>query len=170
MNNELNLERQLLDKLLAERAELDQHIALLEKRLGGGRSLTSEAVTTGPSSNAGSFSVERLSSYGIQRGEFYGLSRPQAAAALLKKTKQTLTTTEILEALKETGYDMSGKNALNGLYTAISRNTEIKKVAPNTWGLREWYPHLKEPKRRIAPLSLEDEGVFPLNPPDRESK
>lgn len=146
MNNESNPERELLTKLLAERAELDQHITFLQKRLGEAHLSGSESVSTG-SSSPNPFSVERLGSSGIQRGEFFGLSRPQAAAALLKKAKQTLTTTEIFEALRETGYDVSGKNALNGLYTALSRNAEIKKVAPNTWGLREWYPHLKEKKR-----------------------
>jgi hypothetical protein len=153
--NELNPERELLAKLLAERAELDQHILFLQKRLGEAGS-TPETVALGSPQSPTTFSVERLASSGIQRGEFFGLSRPQAAAALLKKAKQTLTTTEIFEALRETGYDVSGKNALNGLYTALSRNMEIKKVAPNTWGLREWYPHLKEPKRRIPVMTNDD--------------
>jgi len=155
-NQAPTLERQLLDKLLAERADLDQHIALLQKRLGlEGTSSPPQAMTV------------PLDSLNVQKGEFYGMSRPQAAAALLRKAKQTLTTNQIFDRLRETGYDgLSGKNAFNGLYTALSRASEVTKVAPNTWGLREWYPHLKEPKKRvpITPENLPD--ALPLNESD----
>lgn len=159
MNDEtLQLERQLLDKLLAERVELDQHIALLQKRL--------RLANGADAASTGTRSLDEFNgSVNVQKGEFYGLSRPQAAAALLKKAKQNLTTNQIFERLKETGYDgLSGKNAFNGLYTALTRAQEITKVAPNTWGLREWYPHLKEKKRAASasndpppPLSLDDD-------------
>jgi hypothetical protein len=166
MNDELALERQLLEKLLIERSELDRHIAFLQKRLGGGV----VSLENGPpvSAPAGSFSAGDLTAMGIQKGEFYGLSRPQAAAALLKKVKQNLTTSQIFEALKETGFDVSGKNALNGLYTALSRNTDIRKVAPNTWGLREWYPHLKDIKKKPS-LNLSDQRVLIRETPTNDS-
>jgi hypothetical protein len=138
------LEQQLLEKLLAERMELDQHITFLQKRLklpvNGSSPIGASSVPT---------AVEQ--SVGIQRGEFHGLSRPLAAAALLRKAKKNLKTNEIFEKLKESGYEgLSNKNSFNGLYTALSRTSELTKVAPNTWGLREWYPHLKEPKAKVV--------------------
>lgn len=164
MEEARNLEQQLLDKLLGERAELDQHITFLQKRLGlpltVSTSASPSAITTGP--------VD-LANAGIQRGEFFGLSRPQAASALLRKVGKPLTTTQIFEGLKDASYDVSGKNALNGLYTALSRAADIRKVAPNTWGLREWYPHLKEPKKRIPIVSNEDD-ILPLGPAEGERK
>src|SRR5712692_10996664 len=100
-DNPARPERLLLEKLLTERAELNQHIAFLQKRLG----LEPESLL--PDS---ALMPNEMPIYGVQKGEFYGLSRPQAAAALLRKAKQNLTTNQIFEALKETGYDLSGKN------------------------------------------------------------
>lgn len=82
------------------------------------------------------------------QGEFFGLSRAEAAIALLRKVRRTLSTNEIFQTLKESGLDMSGKNTLSALYTSLSRHPELRKVARNTWGLREWYPHLKDNKKR----------------------
>jgi len=70
---------------------------------------------------------------------------------------------QIFEGLKEASFDVSGKNALNVLYTALTRSGDVRKVAPNTWGLREWYPHLKEPKKRIPVISNADD-VLPPEP------
>jgi hypothetical protein len=167
MKDESTPERQLLEKLLAERVELDRHIAFLQKRLGMPTPDTSEK-TSPSSAPSGSFSAEDLTKLGIQKGEFYGLSRPQAAAALLKKVNKNLTTNQIFEALKETGFDVSSKNALNGLYTALTRNSDIRKVAPNTWGLREWFPHLKDIKKRPnLNLNLLDQRVLIRETPDK---
>jgi hypothetical protein len=138
MNTEISPEKQMLEKLLAERDELNRHISFLQRRLG----FTGDCE---PDVAPGSADLPYNS---IQIGEFYSLSRPQAAAALLKKVRKPLTTSQILEMLTAAGLSISGKNALNGLYTALTRNRDIRKVAPNTWGLREWYPNAKEDKRR----------------------
>lgn len=157
-------EKQMLDKLLAERAELDQHIAFLQKRLG---LPVSPSASLSPTTMA-SGSVD-LASSGVHPGEFYGLSRPQAATAFLRKVGKPLTTTQIFEGLREASFDVSGKNALNVLYTALSRSPEVRKVAPNTWGLREWYPHLKEPKKRM-PVTSDADDVLPLEATERKGK
>lgn len=169
MAEEMVLERQLLEKLLAERADLDQHIALLQKRLGGGYSENLGASTPTPTGGLSSLQ-ELLNRAGVLKGEFYGMSRPQAAIALLKKLPKTpLTTNQIFEALKDSGLELGGKNALNGLYTSLSRLPEVRKVAPNTWGLREWYPHLKEPKKRIPVMSNEPSALT-IEEIEREDK
>lgn len=163
MEENAALERQMLEKLLAERAELDQYIAFLQRRLG-----LSTSTPSGSPSVISAASVD-LASSGVHPGEFYGLSRPQAATALLRKVGKPLTTTQIFEGLKEASFDVSGKNALNVLYTALARSGDVRKVAPNTWGLREWYPHLKEPKKRI-PVFSNAEDVLPLESRDREGR
>jgi hypothetical protein len=156
MNNESSRpERQLLEELLAEKAELERHIAFLQKRLN----MPPSTGTATPSSSE--------SASPIEKGGFFGLSRPQAAAALLKKVRQNLTTNEIFEKLRETGYEgLSGKNAFNGLYTALSRSSEVTKVAPNTWGLRARYPHLKDARKRG--LNGDQLKALPLEPGDFE--
>jgi hypothetical protein len=135
MNNDP--EQVLLDKLLAERAEMDRLIAFLQKRRGMSPDATPSVISSSGETQT------------PMKGEFFGLSRPAAAAALLKRVRRNLTTNEIFELLRESGYDgLSTKNAFNGLYTALSRSSEVTKVAPNTWGLRAHYPHLKDAKKR----------------------
>jgi hypothetical protein len=154
MENNKTLEEQMLEKLIAERAEIDQQIAFLQKRVGGSISPESApAISGGLNTN----DIRGL------RGAFYGLSRPQAASALLKRYGKPLTTNEIFEALRDSGFDVSGKNAFNGLYTALSRAADVRKVAPNTWGLREWYPLAKEPPKKRTPAHASNDDVLPLN-------
>lgn len=143
MSDENTPERILLDKLLAERSELDQLIVILQKRLNLEPTdlIPPEFSTT------------------VQEGDFAGLSRPQAAMALLRKVKRTLSTNEIFELLKKGGQDMSGKNAFIALYTALSRSPELKKAAPNTWGLAEWYKPPKVVREVEKKQELDDDDI-----------
>lgn len=148
-----NAEKLLLEKYLAERSHLDQLIAGLQKRLGIAQ--TSEASPLIPPD---------LSTI-VQKGEFSGMSRPQAATALLRKVNRSLSTNEIFELLKESGLDMSGKNAFTALYTALSRNSDVRKVAPNTWGLKEWSSQPMGVKKS-DPAVDEDDAAIPFPGPD----
>jgi hypothetical protein len=127
----MSAERQFLEKLLAERAELDQLIIAVQKRLGKTENVEIINHTVN----------ETLS---VNKGEFFGMSRAEAAIALLRKLKRTLSTNDIFKMLEESGLDMAGKNVLGSLYTSLTRHSETRRVAPNTWGLKEWYPHLKD--------------------------
>jgi hypothetical protein len=139
----MNPERLLLDKLLLERDELDQMISILQRRLSRGDTAEISVPTA-------------KSEVVIGEGELFGMSRADAAIALLTKLKRTLSTTEIYNALEESGVDMRGKNALSSLYTSLMRHSHTRRVAPNTWGLKAWYPHLKDSKR--------DKSVQPAEP------
>jgi hypothetical protein len=119
-------ERQLLDKLRAERKEIDHLIAAIEKRLG-----------VHPSTEEDNEPAEEFVVV-IRSGQFEGMSRSQAAIQLLREVDRALTTPQIFEFLKTGGADMSNKNSLNALYTALKRTSEIQRVKPNTWGLKEW--------------------------------
>lgn len=123
MSDDKTLEKAMLEKLLEERAELDRHISFLRKRLESaelGDQLPPEYSST------------------ILPGSLSMYSRPQAAVMILKKIRKPLSTNEIFEFLRRGGQDMSGKNAFTALYTALSRTPDIRKTAPNTWGLTEW--------------------------------
>jgi len=136
--NDRETEKRFLESLLAERAELDLHIAFLRKRLGVSEEVTTETITT-------SKQADRIS---VKQGEFYGLSRAEAAIKLLSKYGHALSTNEIVETLKETGLEsMFIKNALPALYTSLSRHQEVCRVSKNTWGLKKWYPYLKDKKK-----------------------
>lgn len=117
-------ERLLLEKLRAERKELDHLIFALEKRLG--------ILPPVEEDEPEEFTVF------IPPDHFKGMSRSQAAIQLLKMADRPLTTPQIFEMLKAGGADMSNKNSLNALYTALKRTHDTQRVRPNTWGLKEW--------------------------------
>lgn len=136
--NDREAEKRFLESLLAERAELDLHITFLRKRLGVSEEATTEATTTPKL-------TDRIS---VKQGEFYGLSRAEAAIKLLSKYGHALSTNELVEKLKESGLvSMFAKNALPAMYTSLSRHQEVCRVSKNTWGLKKWYPHLKDKKK-----------------------
>lgn len=148
MSDDKPPEQAMLEKLLEERAELDRHIAFLQKRLDSadlGDNLPPEYSST------------------ILPGSLAMYSRPQAALMILKKIKKPLSTNEIFEFLKRGGQDMSGKNAFTALYTALSRTPGIRKTAPNTWGLAEWMRPPTPPPVPVPPpprkKSEEDEEI-----------
>ena len=63
---------------------------------------------------------------------------------------------------------MSGKNTMSALYTALVRRPETKKVAKNTWGLKEWYPHLEESKDTERKTDADQENANAVVEPAKE--
>ena len=124
MEEERSPERELLKKLQCERKELDHLIEALEKRLG--------IVHSDEDEEPEEFAVV------LRSDQFAGMSRSQASIQLLKQVDRVLTTPQIFRFLKTGGVDMSNKNSLNALYTALKRTPELRRVKPNTWGLKEW--------------------------------
>lgn len=133
---------ELLRTLLEERAELDRLISALQKRLGPSERVGTQAALFGAEPKTAN--SDSALPFGLQTGQFFGLSRPEAAIALLTRATRPLSTNEIVETLKVTGYDVSGKNVLSAFYTALKRHPELRRVAKNTWGLKKWYPNLKD--------------------------
>jgi hypothetical protein len=134
---------QLLQELRKERDDLNTLIQALEKRLG-------IAYTSGESTpddvDEEPRAVPPVTSMSI--GFFHNLSQAAAAEKLLKMNPgQALTTSQILEAFKNSGMNVNPKNALTILYTALSRSQKFERVGSKAWGLREWYP---ERKKRIS--------------------
>jgi len=143
---------ELLEQLREERYELDLLIRGLEKRLG---------VVSQPSGLDSSQSATpkvTVSLDNIPVGFFHNLSQSAAAEKLLRMNEgHPLTTNEILDAFRKSGMDVSGKNAITILYTALKRSPKFERVAGKAWGLAEWYP-AKSRRREFDESSSEEES------------
>lgn len=131
----------LLEQLRAEKLELDMLIRGLEKRLGVVRQ-TVESESTHPSTPRVTVSLDN-----IPVGFFHNLSQAAAAEKLLRMNDgHPLTTSEIMEAYRKSGMDVSGKNAVTILYNSLKRSPKFERVAGKAWGLSEWYPEKRKKK------------------------
>jgi hypothetical protein len=135
----------LLEQLRAEKDELEILIRGLEKRLG--------VVRQGPEAEPSQSPTPRVtvSLDNIPVGFFHNLSQASAAEKLLRMNEgHPLTTSEIMEAFRKSGMDVTGKNAVTILYNALSRSPKFERVAGKAWGLAEWYPPEKRKKKEAA--------------------
>lgn len=149
MANEAAIE-QALTALLEERAEIDQAIAALQRRLG--RSVASSATASGTS--GGSMPLSGCGEIVAHPGEFHQHSITQAADKILRRAGRPVKTSEILAALQRAEFETASRNPSQSLYTALARHKGFLRVRPNTWALAEWFPNAPtksgdvEPKRR----------------------
>ena len=139
---------QLLEELRRERNELDGLIQALERRLGtstvqpiSGSDVEEESGRDAPLQPA-------VSTASLPLGFFHNLSQAAAAEKLLKMNPhRALSTSEIMDAFRQTGMPLNPKNALTILYTALKRSPKFERVGTKAWGLKEWYP---ERKKRVS--------------------
>jgi hypothetical protein len=90
----------------------------------------------------------------IHPGQFYGQALATAVRAILTKRRLKnknggpATVTEIYDALTEGGYLFDTdepENAKRGLRNSLAKNsTTFHKLPTGHWGLREWYPNIKQ--------------------------
>jgi hypothetical protein len=76
-------------------------------------------------------------------GQFYGRSQTAATAEVLKIYGKPQKTKAILEALTKAELKVGGRKPEGTLYRTLLRSKEFTRVAPDTWGLSEWYPDAK---------------------------
>lgn len=132
---------EFLEQLRTERAELEMLIRGLEKRLG----VVSKNID-GDSSQSNTPRVT-VSLDNIPVGFFHNLSQAAAAEKLLRMNEgHPLTSSEIMDAFRKSGMDVSGKNALTILYNALKRSAKFERVAGKAWGMAEWYPQTRKKK------------------------
>jgi hypothetical protein len=144
MDNSGKTALELLEQLRVERDELDLLIRALEKRLGVVSS------TKGSEANQSQTPKVTVTIDSIPVGFFHNLSQAAAAEKLLRMNEgHPLTTTEIMEAFRKSGMDVSGKNAVTILYNALKRGTKFERVAGKAWGLAEWYPEKRKKKEAL---------------------
>jgi hypothetical protein len=125
---------QLLEEAQAKRRELDTVISYLEGQLGRSPSA---------SNGAGQTDITPLSSgpgWHVNKGEFYGMSGPKAAFALLSKGDRSrpLSTQQIYDLIIEGGCTKVSNRDV--LYRNLFRDPKFHKVGRGVWGLTAWYP------------------------------
>jgi len=142
----------LLEQLRTEKVELEMLIRGLEKRLGvvsgNGESDVSQSNTPRVTVSLDSIPV----------GFFHNLSQAAAAEKLLRMNEgHPLTTNEIMEAFRKSGMEITGKNSITILYTALKRSPKFERVAGKAWGMTEWYPEKRKKKDIAIDGSSEDD-------------
>jgi hypothetical protein len=99
--------------------------------------------------------------------EFYGKPLATAVRTILERRKRAnlgaATVPEIYKVMKEGGFHFEAKNEANAqrsLHIAMAKNTSTFHRLPKTnkYGLREWYPAIKDKK----PGSNSDDGAGQL--------
>jgi len=113
-------------------------------------------------------------------GQFFGKSQMQAAAEILRGFGKPQKTKTIMDAMAKAELKVGGKDPEGTIYRSLLRSKEFMKVAPDTWGLAEWYPEakLKPPtptpmrgrKRRGRPPKRKAMAEVPKRTPIREGQ
>lgn len=90
----------------------------------------------------------------VAEGEFFGMSGPKAAVALLERVGRSrpLKTDELFEAIVKGGVKVKDRQ---GFYRTLFRDPRFLKVGRSLWGLAAWYP---ESARKAAKADQEDEA------------
>ncbi len=89
----------------------------------------------------------------IRPDEYFGLSQGQAAKKYLQQVGYAAHIEEIIKGITRGGVKVAG-NSTRNLYIALVRNTtDFVLVGANTFGLREFYPHLRRGKKESKPTA-----------------
>src|ERR1700730_10715493 len=118
----------ILNRMRAQRANLDQAIAAMEKLVGEGNgALPSLGSGTG-------VPIE------VAPDAFYSLSLVEATKKYLKLAgPPARSTDEILAALVQGGLPDATKDSLGSVLIRATKGREVRKVGKGLWGLSEWY-------------------------------
>lgn len=131
MSKEKSLDELFLDKLLAERMELDKVIDAVKKRLG--------KIDSSPK-NGSNIHQDQIHILEIHHDTFYGMSIVDASKKYLSIVgKPARATREIMEGLKKGGLDRPYSTVSSVLARAVRNDEGLKNVGRGHWGLSEWY-------------------------------
>jgi DNA-directed RNA polymerase delta subunit len=154
MANEIDYAAVLAD-MEAKRAALDSAIAGIRQwlSLGGGSEDTSGA--TSPQV------ANRLDSPEVKFDTFFGLSIPDAIRKFLAMTKRPQSVSDITRAFQDGGMTSTSKNLLTTVGSTLSRLKQVDGdlvSVQGKWGLREWYPGMRDDKIAKATKSRKRAG------------
>lgn len=106
---------------------------------------------------------------GFKCDDFYGQSLSGVVRRIMESRKACgsgpATVAEIYDAMIQGGFQFeaaSADNAKRALRISLTKNTQTFHKLPNgNYGLREWYPGIKEPKQKsgAAEQTLSDDEV-----------
>ena len=122
---DLRLKREREIKAVTDK--YDPAIAALEALLNGG-------VTKTESMTADGGEIQ------IKIGEFHGMPTTSATKVILQRANRPLRTDDIVRYIEKSGRKLEAANPAGNIYSSLKRNPDFELVAPNTWGLAEWYP------------------------------
>ena len=115
-------------------------------------------------------------SLAIRPDTYFGMSHHQAARQYLKDLGHADRIDSILKAITSGGVEVGGVNPSETLRAMLTKNSAFYvRVGPNTFGLREFYPHLQQkdgsprrarpvrtkPKRRIVRSTARRRALLP---------
>jgi hypothetical protein len=147
---------ELIANMERQRDELDTAIRVLRRQ--SGLPIEDAPATAGGASSgaAAPGSPARGGGWNVADGEFYGMSGPKAAYALLKKGDRStpLKTDEIFKLIKKGGCTKVSSPSV--LYRNLFRDQKFHKVGRSVWGLTEWYP---ASVRKAAVTELDEEDT-----------
>jgi hypothetical protein len=118
----------MLVRAKAQRANLDQLIAVLEKIVSG--------------EGEGSTLLPLVPSSGeLPPGTFHNLNLAEASRKYLRIVgPPARSTDEIAQALEKGGIDKVSKDSLSVILLRAAKGRKVAKVGKGFWGLPEWYP------------------------------
>jgi hypothetical protein len=140
---------QLIEQLLAERADIDRMIAWARKRQAqSGIFFTDEQS---PTSNPPQPETAPSNHYGaniprfprLAQDTFFRMSVPDAIKKYLNIAKRPKTAKDITTALDSGGLTHQAKNLYATVYPTLMRMegaNEVVRVGKGEWGLSDWYP------------------------------
>ncbi|MDP9234153.1 MAG: winged helix-turn-helix domain-containing protein [Actinomycetota bacterium] len=136
-----------LEEAMRERVKIDATIEFLSSRLGSRASLV---LTAGSDDGLGTHvEPQSVGPIPVAPGEFHATSSSQAARIILERSGRSrpLKTDELFTLIARGGVRLSGKHAKTTFYRTLNNDHTFERVAPSTWGLREWYAGGRRPTR-----------------------
>jgi hypothetical protein len=101
--------------------------------------------------------VKRGTAVALRDDQFFGMQLRQAVRECLRLADKPMTAPEIARVLKAHGLPSDKKEYTNSVYTALYREQKaghVVQVPPGkSWGLIEWYPHLKGTANKPKPVA-----------------
>jgi hypothetical protein len=149
----------LFDAKVKERDQLNGFLGILARELG-------RPVPNGPGDETHREASGALSSAAlhgdpaaaVREGQYFGLSAPKAAKALLERfgRERPMKTDEIFAAITKGGVKIGSAATL---YRSLSRDKTFFRVGrrrAGRWGLAEWYPAGVRARTVADGLALDD--------------
>lgn len=151
--------RSILVTLLRNPEDIDLALQISRKLVGPQKPSSQPQIQ---SEQNGSDQKSDATAIQIFPGQFFGKSQMQAAAEILRLARKPQKTKTIIEAMRQAELKIGGKDPEGTIYRSLLRSREFMKVAPDTWGLSEWYPDAKV-RPMIAPVKKKNRPAKPRN-------
>jgi hypothetical protein len=146
---EQHLEKTLADLLaqreqrIAEITKLDAAIDAIQKLVG--TNSTGGRLTVSVSGSLPGASDSVVANLVVKPGDLFGKPQAEAAQEYLRRKGRAAHLDEMFAALQRGGANLQGKNPKRNLYISLVKKRSVfPLVAPQTFGLWEFYPEAKQ--------------------------